>query len=68
MGRTNVVLDDELVSECRKLTGIKTKRELLDYALRELRRRKQQRRILELQGKVHWEGDLAAGRKGRFVR
>ncbi|MFP4257561.1 MAG: type II toxin-antitoxin system VapB family antitoxin [Desulfovermiculus sp.] len=38
MKRTNVVLDDELVKECQELTGIKTRRALIDYALHEVRR------------------------------
>jgi Arc/MetJ family transcription regulator len=66
MGRTNVVLNDELVSKCRKATGIKTQRELIDHALRELLRHERQKKILELKGKVRWEGDLAQWRQGRF--
>jgi Arc/MetJ family transcription regulator len=38
MGRTNVVIDDDLVKECQKLTEIRTRRALIDYALQELRR------------------------------
>lgn len=65
MGRTNVVLDDDLVRECRKLTGIDTRRALIDYALREVLRHGRQRRLLELKGAVDWEGDLSAWREGR---
>jgi len=65
MGRTNVVLDDELVGECQKLTGIKTRRALIDYALHEVRRRGRQRELLELKGSVKWEGDLATWREAR---
>ncbi|RKX59092.1 MAG: type II toxin-antitoxin system VapB family antitoxin [Thermodesulfobacteriota bacterium] len=65
MGRTNVVLDNELVDKCRKATGIKTRRALIDYALRELLRRESQLKILELKGKIHWDGDLDASRRGR---
>lgn len=65
MGRTNVVLDDELVTECQRATGIKTRRALIDYALRELLRLESQKKILKLKGKVHWEGDLNASRRGR---
>ncbi len=65
MGRTNVVLDDDLVRECRKLTGIETRRALIDFALREVLRHGQQRRLLELKGAVRWEGDLDAWREGR---
>jgi Arc/MetJ family transcription regulator len=65
MGRTNVVLDDELVKECQKLTGIPSRRALIDYALHEVRRRGRQKRLLELKGSVRWEGDLAEWRKAR---
>lgn len=65
MGRTNVVIDDELVKECQMLTGIQTRRALIDYALHEVRRRGLQKRLLELKGSVEWEGDLAEWRKAR---
>ena len=65
MGRTNVVLDDKLVEECQKATGIKTRRALIDHALHELLRRERQKKILELKGAFQWEGDLKAWRKGR---
>jgi Arc/MetJ family transcription regulator len=66
MSRTNIVLDDKLVAKCQRATGIKTRRALVQHALEELLRQKDQRRILELEGKVDWEGDLDAWRKGRF--
>ena len=65
MKRTNVVLNEELVQECQVLTGIRTRRALIDYALQELRRRGRQKRLLELKGAVQWEGDLNEWRKGR---
>ena len=65
MVRTNVVLDEELVEECQKLTGIGTRRALIDYALHEVRRRGRQRGLLALKGTVKWEGDLAAWREHR---
>ena len=34
--RTNIVLDDQLVAEAMQLTQVKTKREVVDLALREL--------------------------------
>jgi len=67
MTRTNVVLDETLVENCRKLTGIPTQRSLIDYALRELLRHGQQRKILELKGRVAWDGDLPAWRRGRGI-
>lgn len=67
MSRTNVVLNDKLVAKCRKATGIKTCRSLIDYALHEILRHENQKKILELKGKVEWQGDLAAWRKGRIA-
>jgi len=63
--RTNIVLDEKLVSEAQKITGIKTRRALVDYSLRELIRRKKQRDITRLFGKIHWEGDLDKMRQRR---
>lgn len=65
MGRTNVVLDDQLVAECVKATGIKTRRALIDHALHELLRHKRQREVLALKGTVAWDGDLVAWRQAR---
>ena len=65
MGRTNVVLDDHLIAMCKKQTGIRTIRALIEHALRELLRHKRQRKVLELKGTVRWEGDLDTWRKGR---
>ena len=52
MGRTNVVLDDDLVSRCKQETGITTVRALVHYALSELLRHGEQRKILELKGNI----------------
>jgi Arc/MetJ family transcription regulator len=65
MGRTNVVIDDDLVTECQKLTGIKTRRALIDYALHEVRRRGRQKLLLKLKGSVKWEGNLSKWREAR---
>jgi Arc/MetJ family transcription regulator len=63
--RTNIEIDDEVMQEAQRLTGIKTKRETVDLALRELVARHRRLGILELRGRVRWEGDLAASRRGR---
>ncbi len=67
MKRTNIVIDEKLIKEGMKSTGIKTRRALVDYALRDLLCRESQKRILELKGKVHWQGNLSSMRKGRGV-
>lgn len=63
--RTNIEIDDDLMDEAQRLTGIRTKREAVDFALRELVARHRRLGLLELRGRVHWEGDLAASRQGR---
>ena len=65
MGRTNIVLDDKLVENCFEATGINTRKTLIDYALKELLRHKSQKKILELKGKINWDGNLNDWRKGR---
>jgi Arc/MetJ family transcription regulator len=60
--RTNIEIDDNLIKETLKITGLKTKREVVDQALRELLRLKKQEGLRKLRGKVQWEGDLEAMR------
>lgn len=67
MSRTNVVLDDTLVAKCQKATGIKTRKSLIDFALREVLRHENQKKLLALKGKVDWQGDLSTWRKGTFA-
>ena len=64
--RTNIDLDDELVKRGLKLSGLRTKKELVDVALREFLRRKDQKKILELRNKISWKGDLNLMRRNRF--
>ena len=52
--RTNIVLDDELVRQAVQLTGITTKRELVDVALRVLIRDRRKKDLFELAGKVEF--------------
>jgi len=63
--RTNVEIDDAVMAEVQRLTGVKTKREAVDRALRELVARHRRLGILDLRGKVHWEGDLDQSRRRR---
>ena len=63
--RTNIEIDDDVLREVRRLTGVKTKREAVDLALRELVARYRRLDILQVRGKVRWEGDLDKSRAGR---
>lgn len=64
--RTNIVLDDKLVARAQKLTGIKTKREVVHEALRTLILLKEQGEIRDLRGMLKWEGDLGEQRNARL--
>jgi Arc/MetJ family transcription regulator len=63
--RTNIVLDDALVKRAQKLTGIRTKREVVNTALRMLVRIHEQSSVRTLRGKLQWEGNLEESRQGR---
>lgn len=63
--RTNIVIDDALIREAMRLTGSRTKREVVDLALRRLVRLERQRDVLALEGTLNWEGDLEALRQAR---
>ena len=65
MSKTNIDLADDLVEEGLSLTRLKTKKELVNYALKELVIRERRKGILNLEGKVEWEGDLNEMRKSR---
>jgi Arc/MetJ family transcription regulator len=56
--RTNIVLDDDLIQRARQLTGIKTKREVVQEALRILIQLREQTAVRKLRGKLSWEGNL----------
>jgi Arc/MetJ family transcription regulator len=63
--RTNIVIDDELMAAALELTGIATKREVVDRALRTLVRLARQGDIRSYRRTLHWEGDLDAQREVR---
>ncbi len=63
--RTNIVIDDELMADALKATGLRTKREAVEEGLRLLVKRNKQQSIRKLRGKLHWEGDLDEMRGGK---
>jgi Arc/MetJ family transcription regulator len=56
--RTNIVIDDELMANALKMTGLKTKREAVELGLKTLVRLKRQEQIRQFRGKLPWKGDL----------
>jgi Arc/MetJ family transcription regulator len=56
------VIDDKLMKDTLRATGLKTKREAVELGLRTLLRLKQQEEIRRFRGKLNWQGDLDAMR------
>jgi Arc/MetJ family transcription regulator len=65
MSRTNIELDDALVLKARKLTRLKTKREIVDRALELLVRSESRKGILRFYASGVWKGDLKVARRNR---
>jgi len=60
--RTNIVIDDRLIADAQRATGIKTKKGVVEEGLRLLVRLKRQARVRGWRGKLKWDGDLEAMR------
>lgn len=65
--RTNIELDDDLIEKARRLTGLKTKRAVVEEALQTLIRLCEQADVRALRGKLRWEGDLDLMRESRLA-
>jgi Arc/MetJ family transcription regulator len=63
--RTNIVIDDQLMADALKATGLDTKKEAVELGLKMLVRLNKQQEIRKLRGKLKWEGDLDEMRGGK---
>lgn len=63
--RTNIVIDDKLMMDALKASGLSTKKEAVEQGLKLLVRRSQQQEIRNLRGRIKWEGDLDEMRGGK---
>ena len=63
--RTNIEIDDKLMKDALRFTGVKTKREAVELGLRTLVQLGRQVQVRKMRGKLAWEGDLAAMRNDR---
>ncbi|MGB3552668.1 MAG: type II toxin-antitoxin system VapB family antitoxin [Candidatus Binatus sp.] len=64
--RTNINIDDRLLSQARKLTRLRTKREVVQRALELLVETETRKDILRYRGSGVWQGDLKAMRRNRI--
>ena len=65
MARTNINIDEKLIRRARKLTRLKTKREIVDRALDLLVRSEDRKSILRYHGSGIWKGDHKVARRNR---
>ncbi|WP_299731211.1 type II toxin-antitoxin system VapB family antitoxin [uncultured Endozoicomonas sp.] len=56
--RTNIVINDELMEQALKSSGLSTKKEAVEAGLKALIQLSKQRKIRQLRGKLQWDGDL----------
>lgn len=61
--RTNVVIDDRLMSNALRSGGYLTKRSVIESALQLLVQVNSQKRLRNLKGKITWEGNLEEMRR-----
>jgi Arc/MetJ family transcription regulator len=66
--RTNIEIDDKLMAQAIKLTGLPTKRAVVEEGLRLLVRVRKQAQALKALRGLGWEGDLDEMRQGRPLR
>jgi len=66
--RTNIDSDDRLMRQAMRTSGARTKRAVVQEALRLLVQTRGQGGIRRLRGKVAWEGDLNASRMAREAK
>jgi Arc/MetJ family transcription regulator len=64
--RTNINIDDRLLAQARKLTRLRTKREIVHRALEILVESEARKGILRYRGSGIWEGNLKALRRNRI--
>jgi Arc/MetJ family transcription regulator len=56
--RTNIEIDEDLLTEAMRVTGLRTKKATVEEGLKLIIQLNQQKKIRELRGKLNWEGNL----------
>lgn len=56
--RTNIDIDDQLMNDVLKVTGLKTKKDAVELGLRTLIKLKKQEELRNYRGKLQWSGNL----------
>ena len=56
--KTNIIIDEQLIADALKVTGLNTKKEVIEMGLKTLMNFNKQEQIKQFKGKLKWEGDL----------
>ncbi|EAM51030.1 type II toxin-antitoxin system VapB family antitoxin [Crocosphaera watsonii WH 8501] len=56
--KTNIIIDEQLIADALKVTGLKTKKEVIEMGIKTLIDLKKQEQIKQFKGNLKWEGDL----------
>jgi Arc/MetJ family transcription regulator len=65
--RTNIEIDDDLMTQAQKASGLSTKKQTVEEALRLMIKLRRQQRVRSAFGKYRWRGNLAQSREGRGI-
>jgi Arc/MetJ family transcription regulator len=65
--RTNIEIDDDLMAKAQKASGLSTKKQTVEEALRLMIKLRRQRQIRAAFGKYRWRGNLTRSREGRGI-
>jgi len=63
--KISIVIDEQLIADALEVTGLKTKREVVEMGLKTLIKLKQQEKIKDFKGQLKWEGNLEDMRRDR---
>jgi len=61
----NIKIDENLLAEAMKISGMETKAAVLNFALKEFLRKNTQKKILKFRGTNIWEGNIDEMRSAR---
>jgi Arc/MetJ family transcription regulator len=64
--RTNIVLDEQIINEVKQLTMLKTKKDVVELALKELLKQLRRKRLISMRRPGLWKGNLAESRRRRI--
>jgi Arc/MetJ family transcription regulator len=65
--RTNIEIDDKLMADAQKVSGLATKKQTVEQALRLMVKLRRQQEVGAAFGKYRWRGNLARSHKGRAI-